>query len=235
MSWSWKFGAFAGIETHVHTSFVLLLGWAAWAGYGGSGTWASAILGVVFVLAVFASVLLHEFGHALVARRYGIETRRIVLLPIGGVAQLEGDPESPKAEIAIAAAGPLVNFALAGLLAVIAVAIPALRDHGLLMAIVVANVSLGLFNLVPAFPLDGGRVLRALLALRLEPGRATRAAVGIAKLSAIGFVIAAIVTEFFVLAVVGIVVFVAAHLEDQRCREFGEIYAPRSRPEPAPT
>ena len=193
MKWSWKLGRFAGIDAYVHASFLLIVAWAAWAAFQGAGTGLAALLGVVFLIGVFASVLAHEFGHALVARHYGIHTRRIVLWPIGGVAQLEGEPRSPKQELHIALAGPAVNFVLAAALFVV-VNLLGLSNSGLLSSLLsslmIANLTLGLFNLVPAFPMDGGRVLRAFLATRLGGGRATEIAVNVGKVAAVLFVIA---------------------------------------------
>ena len=119
MRGSLKIGRFAGIDTYVHWTFAILLGWAAWASYDGAGSGLAVALGTVFLLAVFGSVLLHELGHALVARRYGVHTRNILLTPIGGIANLEGMPRAPKAELAIALAGPAVNVALAVVLGIL--------------------------------------------------------------------------------------------------------------------
>jgi Zn-dependent protease len=190
MKWSWKLGRFAGVDTYVHASFLLLVGWAAWAAWTGAGTGIAVLLGLAFLVGVFASVLLHELGHALAARRYGIRTRGITLLPIGGLAQLEGEPRTPKQELVIALAGPAVNFVLAAGLYVI-VAITGLPTWGLLGSLLVANLSLGLFNLIPAFPMDGGRALRALVATRVGGPRATEIAVWIGKVAAIAFGITA--------------------------------------------
>ncbi|HEY9515275.1 MAG TPA: site-2 protease family protein, partial [Gemmatimonadaceae bacterium] len=106
VKWSWKLGRFAGIDVRVHATFLILLVWVALASYQRMGTLAGAVSGVVFILAVFGSVILHEYGHALTARRYGIQTREITLLPIGGVAQLERIPKEPRRELAVALAGP---------------------------------------------------------------------------------------------------------------------------------
>ncbi len=182
MKWSWKLGRIAGIDTHVHASFGLLVVWAAWRAWAGAGTGLAVVLGVGFLLAVFGSVLLHELGHALVARRYGIATRRIILSPIGGIAQLEGMPSEPRQELAVALAGPAVNFVLAAGLFIVQpvfAGAPVLAD--LMGGLLVANLILGVFNLVPAFPMDGGRALRALLAGRIGPRRATQTAARVGK------------------------------------------------------
>ena len=214
MKWSWKLGRFAGIDAYVHASFLLLVAWAAWAAFQGAGTGLAALLGVVFLVGVFASVLAHEFGHALVARHYGIRTRRIVLWPIGGVAQLEGEPRSPKQELHIALAGPAVNFVLAGALFLV-VKLLGLPTLGLLASLVVANLTLGIFNLIPAFPMDGGRVLRAFLATRLGGGRATEIAVRVGKVAAVIFVLAGLFGNPM-LMLVGAFVWFAAGAESRR-------------------
>jgi Zn-dependent protease len=214
MKWSWKLGRFKGIDAYVHASFLLLLAWAAWAAFQGAGSGLAALLGVVFLIGVFGSVLLHEFGHALTARHYGIRTRRIVLWPIGGIAQLEGQPRSPKQELHIALAGPAVNFILAaGLWGLISIA--GLPSYGLLGSLMVANLTLGLFNLVPAFPMDGGRILRAFLATRMGGGRATDLAVKIGKGAAVAFVIAGLFGNPM-LMLVGAFVWFAAGAEGRR-------------------
>lgn len=213
MKWSWKLGRIAGIDTHVHASFLLLVVWAAWAAYQGAGTGLAALMGVAFLLAVFGSVLLHELGHALVARRFGIRTRGITLLPIGGVAALEGEPRNPKQELAIALAGPAVNFVLAGGLFAVT-AITGLGS-GLLGSLMVANLMLGVFNLIPAFPMDGGRALRAFLATRLGGPRATEIAVKVGKFAAIGFGVYGLFNNWMLMLIAAFV-WVAANAEGRR-------------------
>ena len=220
MKWSWKIGRFAGIDTYVHASFLLLVGWAAWAAYQGAGTALAAVLGVVFLLAVFGSVLLHELGHALMARRYNIATHQITLLPIGGLAQLEGDPRTPKQEMAIALAGPAVNFAIAAVLFA-GMTLFGVSTYGLLGSLMIANLSLGLFNLVPAFPMDGGRALRAFLATRMGGAKATNVAVTIGKGAAIAFGIVGLFTNWM-LTLVAAFVWFAANAEGRRAQD---IYA----------
>lgn len=231
MKWSWKLGRFAGIDAYVHASFLLLLGWAAWVSYAGAGTGVAALLGVVFLVGVFASVLLHELGHALTARRYGIETRRIDLLPIGGVAQLEGEPGSARQELAIALAGPAVNFVLATVLFGV-VTVTGLPVYGLVGSLMVANLTLGLFNLVPAFPMDGGRVLRALLASRMDPYDATQMAVQIGKAVAVGMGVIGLFTNWWLMLVAAFVWF-AASQEGRRGVVYGQ-YRGRGGPRGTP-
>jgi Zn-dependent protease len=190
---SWKLGTAFGIPLYVHSTFLLLPALVLFENLGaGSLTLAFMLL---LVVAIFGCVLLHELGHALMARFYGIGTRDITLYPIGGVARLERMSEKPDQELAIAVAGPAVNLVLAALLTpvvVLAWAVGALHgagislslDEGLgvlglrfLVCLWLANISLLLFNLLPAFPMDGGRVLRALLSLGLGHLRATAVAV----------------------------------------------------------
>jgi Zn-dependent protease len=215
MKWSWKLGRFAGIDAYVHASFLLIVAWAAWAAYQGAGSGLAAVLGVVFLLGIFGSVLLHELGHALTARRYGIRTRRIVLLPIGGIAQLEGEPRTPRQELLIALAGPAVNFALAAGLFVLDSAFASWGGFGLLGSLMVANVALGLFNLVPAFPMDGGRAFRALLSTRVGSLRATEIAVKVARVAAAAFVVLGLFTSW-TLALIGVFIWFAAGAESRR-------------------
>lgn len=184
MKWSWKLTRIAGIDVYVHATFFILIAWIGLSYWQMEGSIAAVISGVGFILALFACVVLHEFGHALTARRYGIRTKHITLLPIGGVAMLEGMPDDPKQEIAVALAGPAVNLVIAlGLwlwLALSNTLVPveqiSLTSGPFLERLMVLNVVLAVFNLLPAFPMDGGRVLRAALAMRMGRNRATQVA-----------------------------------------------------------
>lgn len=181
MKWSFRIGRWLGIDVYVHATFLLLLGFVGVTGaFGPGGPWGT-VLALGFLLAVFGCVLLHEYGHALAARRFGIPTRDITLLPIGGVARLERIPDRPIQELWVALAGPAVNVGIVVVLAMIRPVVAAVGDGpGVLSALVLlerllwVNAGLVAFNLLPAFPMDGGRVLRALLALRLRYDRATR-------------------------------------------------------------
>jgi Zn-dependent protease/CBS domain-containing protein len=185
MSWSLPIFRVAGIQLRIHVTFLLLIGWLAF-GYYAAGGSAVAASRVLFILLLFLCVVLHEFGHALAAKSFGINTPDITLLPIGGVARLERMPEEPKQELIIALAGPAVNVVIAlGLLVAIdwrGAADNAVVDASTLPAKLLAiNVMLVLFNMLPAFPMDGGRVLRALLATRLSYARATQIAASIGQ------------------------------------------------------
>lgn len=220
MKWSWKLGTFAGIDVHVHATFALLLSWVAMTHWFAARSVVAAFDGVVFILAVFLCVVLHEFGHALTARRYGIGTRDITLLPIGGVARLERMPEEPRQELVVAAAGPAVNVVIAALLyAVLKVTsgLQPLEELGvargsLLERLMVVNVSLVVFNLIPAFPMDGGRMLRAGLATRLSYPRATRIAAGVGQAVAIVFGFVGLFTNPF-LVLIALFVWIGASQE----------------------
>jgi Zn-dependent protease/predicted transcriptional regulator len=191
MKWSWKLAKIAGIDIHVHATFLLLLIWVAVTDYQRSGTAEGAVRGLMYILALFTSVVLHEYGHALTARRFGIRTRNITLLPIGGVAQLERMPEDPRQELLVAVAGPAVTIAIVialyvvlklfGLPTMTADAAAGGAAAPFLARLMWVNIVLALFNLLPAFPMDGGRVLRAVLAMRTDYVRATETAARIGR------------------------------------------------------
>lgn len=202
MKWSLKLGRFAGIDVFVHWTFLILLGWIFFALLGSNGDVARALGGVAFILLLFGCVVLHEYGHALTARRYGIRTRDITLLPIGGVARLERMPENPRHELAVALAGPAVNVVIAAVLFLWLVATRGwpvsfeanLLEGSIATRLMTVNLFLAVFNLLPAFPMDGGRVLRAVLAVSMGRRRATQIAANIGQamailLGAVGFLV----------------------------------------------
>ncbi len=197
MKWSWKIGEYAGIGVYVHATFFLIVGYFALTHWrtGGPG---AALSGVLFILALFVCIVLHEFGHALTARKYGIATRDITLLPIGGLARLERMPDDPWQELWVALAGPAVNIVISVTLAawlmmtegwttLDQVAFDRLTLGSFLPILMVVNVILAAFNMLPAFPMDGGRVLRALLAMRTDYLRATQVASGLGQAMAFLF------------------------------------------------
>lgn len=184
MKWSWRIARITGIDVYVHVTFLVLIAFLVLTPVL-SGQPASKALGqLVFTCLLFGIVVLHELGHALAARKYGIRTRDIILLPIGGVARLERMPEEPKQELLVALAGPAVNVALGLVLLGALIGLGSISEirHAspwgghLLATLISVNVLLALFNLIPAFPMDGGRVLRALLAMRIDYVRATQIA-----------------------------------------------------------
>lgn len=189
MSWSLKLGTIAGIRVQVHFTFLLFLGWIIVSGLIAGKSQQVVLANAAFMLALFGCVVLHEFGHALTAKRYGILTKDITLLPIGGVARLERMPDDPRQELWVALAGPAVNVVLAaGLwtwlsitrggfnLAAIDVANSTFAER-----LLIVNISLVIFNLLPAFPMDGGRVVRAILATRMDYTRATQIAANLGQ------------------------------------------------------
>jgi Zn-dependent protease len=191
---SWKLGTAFGIGLYVHWSFLVLPAYVVFMAWGRPAAEILFLLGLL--VAVFGCILLHELGHALMARQFGIGTRDITLYPIGGVARLERMSERPWEEVCIALAGPAVNAVLAVLLLALGVGVealtgalgPGLFDRPLLVFVVTllaANVLLAVFNLLPAFPMDGGRVLRALLSLGLGQLRATEIAAGVGVVMAL--------------------------------------------------
>jgi Zn-dependent protease len=189
MKGTWHIGRIAGIDIKIHLTFVFILIWFGLSAYLSGGSIVAALTNVLFILALFLCVVLHEFGHALTARLFGIKTRDITLLPIGGVARLESMPEDPKEELLVAVAGPAVNVVisvglftgllLSGFFSQVADITALLSNFWL--QLLIANITLVFFNLIPAFPMDGGRVLRSILALWMEHTRATRIAANIGR------------------------------------------------------
>src|SRR5262249_43169378 len=194
MSWSVNIGSVAGTAIRIHVTFLLLLAFFFLQGWAAAGSINDGVNSVVFVVLVFACVLAHEFGHIFTARAFGVETPDVTLLPIGGVARLARIPEKPSEEFLVAIAGPLVNVAIAVVLIVFAGAslstqhLAAMESTkvSLVDRLAEVNLFLAVFNMIPAFPMDGGRVLRALLATRLGHLRATEIAASIGQLVAFG-------------------------------------------------
>jgi Zn-dependent protease/CBS domain-containing protein len=192
MGWSISLGRIAGTEVRIHLTFFLLVAWFALVAGWRGGT-VAAVESMVFILAVFVCVVAHEYGHVLTARHFGIGTRDITLLPIGGVASIERMPDKPGQELLIALAGPAVNVVIALLLftffgARVDPEAAAVADQkiDLVTRLAAVNVILVVFNMIPAFPMDGGRVLRALLSYWLDRARATRIAASIGQAAAFG-------------------------------------------------
>ncbi|HTV34138.1 MAG TPA: site-2 protease family protein [Methylocella sp.] len=190
MSWSLTIGRFGATVVRVHLTFFLLLAWIGVSAWQQGGP-AAARDSLLFILLIFLCVTLHEFGHILMARRFGIETPDVILLPIGGVARISRMPEKPSQELAVAIAGPLVNVAIALLIFLVlgtieSASLAHIDDPrvSLFARLAAVNIFIVLFNLIPAFPMDGGRVLHALLAMRLGPARATQVAANLGQVLA---------------------------------------------------
>ncbi len=190
MLWSVNIGSIAGTQIRIHVTFLLFLVWifaASWMQGGSGAAWG----GLAFILLLFACVLAHEFGHILTARAFGVSTPDVTLLPIGGVARLERIPEKPSADFLVAIAGPLVNVAITLVLVLFGarlasqhLAVVESARVSMLDRLAAVNLFLAVFNMIPAFPMDGGRVLRALLATWLGHVRATEIAATIGQLCA---------------------------------------------------
>ncbi len=220
MSWSITVGRVAGTDVRIHLTFLLLLLWIGVAHYVDGGA-AAAVEGVAFISAVFLCVVLHEFGHAMAARHYGIGTRDITLLPIGGLARLERFPDKPGQEIVVALAGPAVNVVIALILILIfgmPVDVTALSEVespqiGFFERLAAVNIFLVVFNMIPAFPMDGGRVLRAALSYRMDRFRATEVAASIGQALAFLFGFLGLMSGNAILVFIAIFVYLAATAE----------------------
>jgi Zn-dependent protease/CBS domain-containing protein len=231
MGGAFKIGRFSGIDVRVHWTFLLLLAFFAFIGYQASGSPLGALTATLAIVALFFCVLLHEFGHSLVAQRLGLGIHGITLLPIGGVSNLESLPEKPADEVKISVAGPLVSVVLAliffgvGLLLGAALWVPADLFAGFgsvgqfFFYLGYLNAVLAVFNLLPAFPLDGGRILRGLLATRLGAARATDVSSTIGQVFAAAFFLVGLLSGDILLALVAVFIFFGASGEAQMVRQ----------------
>ena len=227
MGSAFKIGRVANIDVKVHWTFLLLLAFFAFVGYQASGTLVGAFSATAMIVALFLCVLLHEFGHSLVAQRLGIEIQGITLLPIGGVSNMKSLPERPKDEVKITIVGPLVNVVLALIffgLALVLGAVPLVPSNlftgfdsvgQFFFYLGYLNVLLALFNLLPAFPMDGGRVLRGLLATRLGAVRATDISSVVGQLFAFAFLLIGMFSANLILIFIAIFIFFGASGEAQ--------------------
>ena len=218
LKWSLPLGQMGGIKVYIHWTFLILIGWIFLSQIQMGQNWQQASIAVLFILTLFVCVTLHEFGHALIAKIYRIQTKSITLFPIGGLAQMESLPEKPLQELWVALAGPLVNVVIAtGLYVYLFTTdnIPDLKEIAkldntyFLFNLFVANVFLAVFNLIPAFPMDGGRVLRALLSFKFNRAKATKIAATVGQILAIGFVFLGIFSNFW-LVFIGIFIYLGA-------------------------
>ena len=220
LGWSINLFRVFGIQLAVHVSFLLLL---AYFGYEGwlEGGWPGAGWSVLLIVLFFACVVMHELGHSLTARRYGVRVPRILLMPIGGMAEFDRIPRQPRAELLITAAGPAVNFVLVALLLPLIwtdlwseQAVPRYGVATPLIELTAGNLLMGTFNLLPVFPMDGGRILRALLARRMDYLKATRRALLVARIAAPLLAIAAVYfLHAYLLGVLFLFIFFAGDAE----------------------
>ncbi len=230
-----RLGRYFGIPVSIHWTFIFILLFFAWQGISRGLTTVDTLAFLGFILLLFVCVLLHEFGHALTARKFGIKTHSIVLLPIGGVASLEKMPDNPKEELWVALAGPAVNI-------VIALLLFPFQDYTLLMPenpedfqffkaewsfvisyLFVVNITLVIFNLIPAFPMDGGRIFRAILSFFMPAHKATQIAAGLGQILAVGFILLGLFSTGFnpFIIIIGIFIFMGAKSEsDFKQKEF---------------
>jgi len=225
MKGSLKLGSIAGIGIFIHWSFSLLLAFVIYVNHKSGYNINQTAWTVLFILSIFVTVLLHELGHALVAKKYNIKTKDITLLPIGGLARLEKLPEKPLEELMVAIAGPLVNLALAFLTALI-ISVPedpkvlatllskGISGNTFFLNFFLVNIWLAIFNLIPAFPMDGGRVLRALLSFKLNRHIATKIAARVGQILALGFIFAGFFINPF-LIIIGMFVIIGAQAESE--------------------
>lgn len=219
MNWSLRLGRVRGIELFVHWTFLIVVGWIAMSSIFAGRTLLTAMLSVGFLLLIFGCVVLHEFGHALMAERYGIRTVDITLLPIGGIARLERLPDNLREELKIALAGPAVNVAIAAALLLVSNVLLVVAPPATVVAVSVRllsdlmwiNIGLAAFNMLPAFLLDGGRALRSFLALHLDHAEATQFAATLGKAFAILIGLVGLFLNWWLLVVALFVYFGADH------------------------
>jgi Zn-dependent protease len=220
MKTSLQLGKVANIKISVHWTFLILLAWIVLLNQRAGAETIHIVWSVGFILSIFVCVVLHELGHALTAKRFNIGTRDITLYPIGGIARLDSIPKKPKEELLVALAGPAVNLVIAGLLYPFVnfstvqetVTVTQINADNFLLAFATVNLWLAFFNLIPAFPMDGGRVFRALLSFKMSRAAATRTAAGLGQLIAIGFVFIGFYVNPF-LIFIGIFIFLGAQTE----------------------
>jgi stage IV sporulation protein FB len=218
MKWSYRIARIAGIDVRIHITFLLLPLYFGWVGWQSGGP-AEATRSVLFILLLFICVLLHEFGHALAGRYYGVSTPDITLLPIGGVARMLAVPDKPKEEFVIAVAGPAVNVVIAVVLAPVLwlsgglFSGPAGETREILHNLLLVNLGLVVFNMIPAFPMDGGRIFRSLLAMKIRWTKATRIAGRTGQVLAGVFCVGGFLQGNFMLMLIAIFVFNGAQDE----------------------
>ena len=219
MGWSLSLGSISGIKVRIHVTFLLFLGWIGLSSWQSEGSEA-AVQSVLFMVALFACVVAHEFGHIFMARRFGCDTQDVVLLPIGGVARMKRLPEKPVQELLVALAGPAVNVVIGGILVAVhgpealSEVLSGRGEWPMWAELAVANGVLAVFNLLPAFPMDGGRALRALLALRMGRAPATDLATRIGHVLSVGVGVYGLVSGQPMLMLVAMFIYMGASAEN---------------------
>jgi len=224
---SLKIGKFAGIRVQIHWTFWLLFLFIGFFVFSREGTFTDLLWYSLFIAGLFICVVLHEFGHALTAKKYGINTRSITLLPIGGLASLKKMPENPKQELLVAVAGPAVNVVIAIILAIfvpvenfLGMEAEALEQelamvdaNNFFFYLLTVNIALVLFNIIPAFPMDGGRIFRALLSMKVGRIKATQVASSLGKFLALLFFLYGLFYGI-ILSVIAVFIWFGAHSEN---------------------
>ncbi|MDQ3140678.1 MAG: site-2 protease family protein [Bacteroidota bacterium] len=238
---AWHIGTFFKIPVKIHWTFGLIIMYVVFSSLSDGFTWQAIVVEVVFVLSLFFCVVLHEFGHALTAQRFNVETEDIILLPIGGVARLKNMPEKPIQELIIAIMGPVVNVIIALLIFTglyiyydfnysfftSITEIEFLNWSGFFPLLMTSNILLVVFNMIPAFPMDGGRVFRALLSMKFGRVKATRWASRLGQAICIVFIIVGIYYQAWTWVLIGFFIFVSASQEYQSVfieNQFKNIY-----------
>ncbi len=225
-------GKLFNVRIEIHWTFIFILAWVVFLELKSGGTIQNALMSTIFILLLFVCVVFHEFGHILTARKFGVKTKKITLLPIGGVASMDTIPENPKQELLIALAGPAVNIGIAFILLLfintsfffdqepsqIEETLSHVTTQNLLIYLFSANLVLAIFNFIPAFPMDGGRVLRAILAMKMDRVTATNIASGIGQFVALIFVFIGILYNPF-LIIIALFIFVGAYGENKMVRQ----------------
>ncbi len=216
-----------GIRVSVHWSFLLLVAWIVYVDIERGLGLVPILYSILFIITIFICVVIHELSHSLTARKYGISAKSITLLPIGGVADMEKMPEDPKEEFAVSITGPLSNLVIAFALWIILASTGnfdlqsydyrAINKSNFLIVLTFANFMLAFFNLLPVFPMDGGRVLRAILSMQLPREKATYIAMNIGKFLAVGLALLGLYLNPF-LIIIAIFVFIGAQREYEMIR-----------------
>lgn len=221
MKGSLRIARLFGIDVAIHWTFLLLVVYVVFLSTRQQASLAGTLVALAFIGGVFTCVVLHEFGHALTARAFGVKTRHITILPIGGVAALERMPTKPGQELLVAVAGPAVNVVIAAVLLAGVLLVgdvktppnPFTQSTGFFGMLALVNIALVVFNMLPAFPMDGGRVLRALLAFRLDYARATRVAAMVGRVMAVGLLVWGVMAGNPVLMIIAVFVYMGGGAE----------------------